>query len=71
MTPTQRRACRLAETAADPEAYERAHVAMRKAFPGIAAAYSPCEPGAWGSAERCLEHDGLPIGPDGRCMEGR
>jgi hypothetical protein len=29
MTGTQRRACRLAETAADPEAYERAHVAMR------------------------------------------
>lgn len=31
---------------------------------------SPCKPGAWGSAARCLTHEGLPL-VGGVCVEGR
>jgi len=40
MTPEQSAACDLADAANTPEQYESAHVAMRAAFPEIAAAYS-------------------------------
>lgn len=29
-----------------------------------------CRPGAWGSPDRCLTHEGLPL-INGRCVEGR
>lgn len=30
-----------------------------------------CKGGAWGNPEACLLHEGLPIGADGLCIEGR
>jgi hypothetical protein len=39
MTPAQERALDLADRADDDAGYERAHLAMRRAFPSIAAAY--------------------------------
>jgi hypothetical protein len=30
-----------------------------------------CEGGAWGCADRCLHHEGLPINGDGLCQMGR
>lgn len=31
----------------------------------------PCQPGAWGSHESCLTHEGLPLDEHGRCFWGR
>lgn len=31
----------------------------------------PCHPGAWGSAEKCAMHWGLPLDENGLCIEGR
>lgn len=30
-----------------------------------------CRGGAWGAEDACMEHEGLPIGADGYCAEGR
>jgi hypothetical protein len=35
----------------------------------IPPSFPACQPGAWGSPDRCLVHEGLPLGPDGRCAE--
>jgi hypothetical protein len=34
-------------------------------------AKATCRGGAWGNPEACLLHEGLPIGKDGLCIEGR
>jgi len=31
----------------------------------------PCQPGAWGSPESCLTHEGQPLDEHGRCFWGR
>ncbi len=31
----------------------------------------PCAPGAWGSPDRCVHHEGQPLDENGKCFWGR